>query len=255
MTNIAVTGATGAMGSTVIQEAADIESVATVLAVSEAHTGETLDGIPAVTGSELNDALRAHEVDVVVDFTVPAASIGYVEAAASAGVAAVVGTTGFTDTQFDTLRDAATNIPIMVAPNFSRGIAAVHQALASALPQLDGYDIEVTETHHRRKRDAPSGTALGLLETIEEVRGNTSLEHGRSGEEPRGEDAIGVHARRAGTITGEHEVLMAGNHESVQIVHRAESRGVFAAGALDATSWIADKPAGWYRFAEVLDQG
>lgn len=255
MTQLAVTGATGTMGTHVIETAQDRSDVDVALAVNRGDPDASVAGIQVQPAADLGEALGATDLDVLVDFTGPASSVEYVRAAAAAGVGTVVGTTGFDEDQEAALREAATDVPVLVAPNFSRGIGAVHAALREVVARLDGYDIEVLETHHNRKRDAPSGTALGLVDVIEAAGGPVEQTHGRSGDDPREPGEIGVHARRAGTITGEHEVLLADNDEVVRLVHRAESRTVFAAGALDAAAWLSDKPAGWYRFADVLEEG
>lgn len=250
MTRIAVTGGRGAMGRTVRAVADEREDVTVELVVTRSPDA-LVDGSRTVTPSALDAAIG--DVDALVDFTVPEAAVDAVETAASAGIPAVVGTTGFTDDQLAALRAAEEAIPVLVAPNFSRGMYALRRALAATVERLPGYDIELTETHHARKRDAPSGTATALLATIEDVRTDTHPVHGRVGEHHRGDSEIGVHTRRAGSITGEHEVLLAGQDEEVRLVHRAESRAVFAAGAVDAAVWLADRPAGWYRFGDVIE--
>ncbi|MDY6764995.1 MAG: 4-hydroxy-tetrahydrodipicolinate reductase, partial [Halobacteria archaeon] len=116
---------------------------------------------------------------------------------------------------------------------------------------LPDYDFEVTETHHRHKRDAPSGTAKTTVERIEEAVGKREHVHGREGETPR-ENEIGIHARRAGEVVGEHEVLISGQDESVIIKHRTGDRSTFAAGALDAAVFVADKDSGLYGMEDVL---
>jgi 4-hydroxy-tetrahydrodipicolinate reductase len=126
-------------------------------------------------------------------------------------------------------------------------LSAVEEA-AGALPE---YDVEVTETHHNGKVDAPSGTAGLLLERVEAERGASERVHGREGDQPRTGGEVGVHARRAGDVTGEHEVLLAGNSEVLELTHRAGDRRVFAAGAVDAAAWLADQPADYYEFSEV----
>lgn len=252
MTTVAVTGATGAMGQAVLEAAHARSGVRPALAITR-QSPESVDRDVRVTQPvDLPDAF-GDDVDVLVDFTVPDASVQMVSAASDAGVAAVIGTTGFDESQLAELERAAEDIPVLHAPNFSRGIQALISALEATLARVPEYDIELTETHHNRKRDAPSGTANRLLETIEAVRTDATRVHGRSGEHARTENEIGVHARRAGTITGEHEILLAGNDEEVRLVHRAESRGVFAAGALDAATFLDGKPSGWYRFADVIE--
>ncbi len=166
----------------------------------------------------------------------------------------MIGTTGFSEAQLNDLRKAADQVPLLRATNFARGVAALRRAVQEAVAALPDYDIEVTETHHNGKRDAPSGTATTLLSTIESERESLeSRTHGREGIQPREDSEVGVHARRAGQITGEHEVLLAGNREVLELTHRAGSRGVFAEGALDAASWLIDQSPGFYEFDDVID--
>jgi 4-hydroxy-tetrahydrodipicolinate reductase len=242
---VGVTGATGRMGETVrrvIGERGDEVAFAT-----SRDPAEELD-----SAADFGNLLDARNTDVVVDFTVPAASVDYVTACADAGVPIVVGTTGFSDDQRETLREAGDSVPVLLGANFSRGIQALLDAVEEAVVALPEYDVEVTETHHDGKRDAPSGTATVLLDRIDDARGSESARvHGREGDQPRSEGEIGVHARRAGDMTGEHEALLAGNGEVLELTHRAGSREVFAAGALDAAAWLTDQPADCYRFAEV----
>jgi 4-hydroxy-tetrahydrodipicolinate reductase len=265
---VAVTGASGRMGREVLSVAREREGWE-VWAVSRSSRGE-FDGVGIEPASEFGALLEAREPDAVVDFTVPGASVEYVEACAEAGVPAVVGTTGFDEDERAALRDASTRVPVLKAANFARGVQALLDVVRAAVAAMPGYDIEVTETHHNGKRDAPSGTANTLLDAIEETRDESEAQrasqssgqgprddasrrvHGREGEAPRTEGEIGVHARRAGDITGEHEVLLADNHEELRLTHRAESRGVFAAGALDAADWLAGRAPGWYDFSAVL---
>ncbi|WP_409025309.1 4-hydroxy-tetrahydrodipicolinate reductase [Halalkalicoccus salilacus] len=223
-----------------------------VLAVSRSGRGE-FDGVEIEPASEFGALLEAREPEAAIDFTVPEASVDYVDACAEAGVPAVVGTTGFDDADLAALRDASARIPILKAANFARGVQGLLEVVRAAVEALPGYDVEVTETHHNGKRDAPSGTANRVLDAIDEARAvEGERVHGREGEAPRESGEIGVHARRAGDITGEHEVLLADNHEELRLTHRAESRGVFAAGALDAADWIAGHVPGWYDFSDVL---
>ncbi len=244
---IGVTGATGRMGREVREEAAE-RGVEVAFATAR-DPGSDLD--PA---SEFASLVEAENPDAVVDFTVPEASVEYVTACAAAGVPIVVGTTGFDDDQLDALRDAGSDAPVLLGANFSRGIQALLDVVEQAVGSLPEYDVEVTETHHNGKRDAPSGTANVLLDRIEDERGESERVHGRVGDQPREEGEIGVHARRAGDVTGEHEALLAGNGEVLELTHRAGDRSVFAAGALDAAAWLADQPAEFYRFEEVASE-
>jgi 4-hydroxy-tetrahydrodipicolinate reductase len=254
MLRVAVTGATGRMGREVLATAADREGVEAVLAVSRsAGEADAVAGTPVEQSGDLPELLAERGPDVLVDFTAPGASVEYVAAAAEAGVAAVVGTTGFDDAQVERLRTVAEVVPVLRAANFARGVQALLGAVREAVGALPGYDVEVTETHHAGKRDAPSGTAKTILDAVEDGRGPAGRVHGREGEAPRREGDIGVHARRAGDVTGEHEVVLAGNDEVVTLTHRAGARGVFAAGALDAAAWVTGRDPGWYGFGAVVD--
>jgi 4-hydroxy-tetrahydrodipicolinate reductase len=245
---IGVTGATGRMGREVREEAA-ARGIEVAFATTRDAAGD-------LDSAEEFDALAdARNPDAVVDFTVPEVSVDYVTACATAGVPVVVGTTGFSDAELAALRDAGSDVPVLLGANFSRGVQALLDVVAEAVGSLPEYDVEVTETHHNGKRDAPSGTAKVLLDRIEAVRGESGDRvHGREGEQPREDGEIGVHARRAGDVTGEHEALLAGNGEVLELTHRAGDRSVFAAGALDAAAWLADQPAGFYRFEEVASE-
>nr|WP_277555790.1 4-hydroxy-tetrahydrodipicolinate reductase [Halobaculum sp. YSMS11] len=250
---VAVTGAGGRMGREVIEAAADRDDVTVTLAVNRSPV-DAVAGVDVADAAKLPELLAESDPDVLVDFTGPDSSVEYVAAAAEAGVACVVGTTGFTEAQETALADAAASVPVLRASNFSRGIAALRRAVSAAAAALPGYDVEVTETHHNGKVDAPSGTALTLLDDVEEARPDLSDHvHGREGDAPRTEGEIGVHARRAGDIAGEHEVLLAGDENVLELTHRAGSRRVFAAGALDAAAWLAGRNAGTYDFTEVLE--
>jgi 4-hydroxy-tetrahydrodipicolinate reductase len=253
MTRIAVTGATGAMGRELLAAANARENVTVGCAVSESAAGSEVEGVTVDPASDLPTLLEG-ELDAVVDFTVPDASVGYVETCAEIGVPCVIGTTGFTGEQHERLRSASESVPVLKAANFSRGVHVLDALVREAAAALSEYDIELTETHHNRKRDAPSGTANRLLEGIESARETSGRVHGREGEAPRETGEVGVHARRAGTITGEHEVLLAGGGEELRLTHRAESRRVFAEGALDAAVWLAGRSPGWYDFSDVMTE-
>jgi 4-hydroxy-tetrahydrodipicolinate reductase len=253
-TRIVVTGATGRMGEELLDAAGDRTDVLVVAAVSRTPGSVTAE---AAVGTHLDATLADEDhVDAVVDFTAPETTAEYAEIAADHGVAFVTGTTGLEGHDADPLEaldDASESVPVLHASNFSRGIAALRGAVREAAASLPGYDVEVTETHHNGKRDAPSGTALTLVEDIEAERSDlTERQHGREGEQPRDDEEIGVHARRAGDVTGEHEVLFAGNRETLSLSHSAGDRGVFAEGALDAAVAIAGRDHGRYAFAELL---
>ncbi|SIQ79688.1 dihydrodipicolinate reductase [Haladaptatus litoreus] len=260
-TRVLVSGATGRMGRRVIEEAAARDDVRVVAGVSRDLSGE-ISGIPVEPAGEFGVVLAEYDPDVLVDFSVPEASREFVADCAEANVACVVGTTGFEADEFAedefaeggeaALREASEQVPVLHASNFSRGIQALLRAVEGAVRDLPGYDVEITESHHRHKRDAPSGTANAILDRIESAGEFGGRVHGREGESLRESGEIGVHARRAGGIRGEHELLLANEHEELRLTHRAGSRAVFADGALDAAVWLAGRGAGRYDFSEVV---
>ncbi|WP_246998875.1 4-hydroxy-tetrahydrodipicolinate reductase [Halosolutus gelatinilyticus] len=251
---LGVTGATGRMGREVIAAAADHEDCEVVFAVNRDPGDETVDGVAVEPASEFDSLLVDREPTVVVDFTGPDSAVDYALSCADAGVAFVTGTTGFDEDQRGAIDAAGDEIPVLRAPNFARGVQALLNVVGEAVRSLPGYDVELVETHHNAKRDAPSGTANRLLEEIEANGDFSGRTHGREGDDPRDGAEIGVHALRAGNVTGEHEIVLAGNHEEVRLTHRAEDRGVFAAGAVDAAVWIAGRKARRYEFSDVISE-
>src|SRR6056297_94611 len=251
---LGVTGATGRMGREVLAAATGHEDCEIVFAVNRDPDDETVDGVDIEPAAEFDSLVADREPTVVIDFTGPESAVEYAEVCADAGVAFVTGTTGFDEDGLKALEAASEDVPVLHAPNFARGVQALVNVVGEAVQNLPGYDVELVETHHNGKRDAPSGTANRLLEEIEANGDFTERTHGREGDAPRGTGEIGVHALRAGDITGEHEIILAGNHEEVRLTHRAEDRGVFAAGAVDAAVWIAGQKAGSYDFAVVISE-
>lgn len=250
MTVLGVNGAAGRMGGAVVETASDRDDVTVAFGI-DVDTGAEA-GVPLYEPGETADALAEHDPDAVIDFTVPDSTVALAEACADAGVPLVVGTTGVDEDQLSVLQEASEAVPLLKATNFSRGIQGLLRALGPALAALEGYDVEVMETHHNQKRDAPSGTAKTILEAIAEQRDFETV-YGREGIQPREDGEIGVLVRRAGDIRGEHEVILADNDEVLSISHRAEDRAVFAAGAIDAAVWLSTKNPGWYTFGDVID--
>jgi len=251
MRRIGVTGAAGRMGRTVIETAGDREDVTVVFAV-DATDAETVAGMPIHEPGDVAALLATHEPDAIVDFSVPEATVAFAEACTEADVPLVTGTTGFADDQLDALEAASEDVAVLKAANFARGIQALLSAVRAAAEALPGYDVELTETHHNGKQDAPSGTAKTLLDALAEER-DFEETYGREGIAPREAGEVGVHVRRAGDVRGEHELMFAGNDEVLTLTHRAEDRGVFAAGALDAAVWVAGRDPGFYTFGDVIE--
>ncbi|WP_276271235.1 4-hydroxy-tetrahydrodipicolinate reductase [Haloarcula litorea] len=250
MTRVAVNGITGRMGGAVAETAAD-RDCEVVVGFATSDVAEVA-GVPVVHPDEAADALAEYDVDAVVDFAVPEGALTVADACAATGTAMVVGTTGFDEAGLDRLDAVAAEVPLLKAANFSPGIQVLQRTVREAVRALDDYDLELLESHHNGKVDAPSGTANSILDTVREER-DVEPVYGREGHAPREDDEIGVFARRAGDIRGEHELLLAGNDEVLSLSHRAEDRAVFAAGALDAAVWLADREPGRYEFSAVVD--
>jgi 4-hydroxy-tetrahydrodipicolinate reductase len=195
------------------------------------------------------------EADVVIDFSSPKALGRLLEAALAHKLPVVIATTGLSEDDQERVAAAAQKIPIFKSANMSLGINLLSELAQKAASVFgERFDIEIVERHHNQKKDAPSGTALLLADAINEVfLGGKRYVHGREGrnELRRGAD-IGIHAVRAGTIVGEHEVIFAGKDEIVELHHRAASRQVFALGALQAARFIKTKPPGLYSMKEMI---
>ncbi|WP_312911548.1 4-hydroxy-tetrahydrodipicolinate reductase [Natronosalvus caseinilyticus] len=249
---VGVTGAAGRMGRRVLGVLTARDDCEVTFAVNRSTDVERVQGIEIESALEINLLLEERDPGAVIDFTGPESALEYAAACAEAGVPFVTGTTGFSDDETSQLEAYGDEIALLHSPNFARGVQALLALVGDAVASLPGYDVELVETHHNGKRDAPSGTANRLLEEIEAAGDFTDRVHGREGEQPRTSGEIGVHALRAGNVTGEHEVVLAGNHEELRLTHRAEDRGVFAAGAVDAAVWLAGQEPGRYDFAEVL---
>jgi 4-hydroxy-tetrahydrodipicolinate reductase len=194
---------------------------------------------------------------VALDFSTPQSLGAHAGACAAHGVPLLVGTTGFDADTRAMLEAAAVVVPVLIAPNTSVGVGVLRQLVSVAASALGaGYDVEISEAHHRKKRDAPSGTALALGEAIAAAQGTTLAEvavyarHGGCGPRPPG--SIGFSVLRAGDIIGEHTVTFAGEGERIELTHRATDRMVFARGALKAAEWLIGRPAGVYGMRHVL---
>jgi 4-hydroxy-tetrahydrodipicolinate reductase len=194
---------------------------------------------------------------VLVEFTAPEATLEHLRLAARQGARAVVGTTGLSAAQVDEVKGLSRETPILVSPNMSVGVNLAFRVLAVMAKALgDEYDVEITEIHHRTKKDAPSGTAQKMAEVIAEALGRDLGEvgvygrHGMVGE--RGGREIGVHALRGGDVVGEHTVVFATPGERLELTHRAHSRDTFARGALRAIRFVATAPPGLYSMHDVL---
>jgi len=255
---LAIVGASGRMGRAVVRLAreAGAEIVCAIGASDMGRDAGELAGVGAI-GTSVTDSVGAIEharAAVVIDFSAPAVTLALAPIAAAAKCAVVSGTTGLTDEGSEALALAAKRVPVLWEPNMSLGVHALSQLVAQAVGLLADWDIEIVETHHRAKIDAPSGTALRLAEVAQRARaGATRLVHGRQGKPgARSTGEIGMHALRGGDVIGDHTVHLMGGAERIELTHRATNRDVFAHGAVRAALWIAGKPAGPYSLRDVL---
>jgi 4-hydroxy-tetrahydrodipicolinate reductase len=259
MIRIAIAGIGGRMGREILAAAAADSSIwvvgGTVNATSIPAQAETF-GSELTVGGALSEL--PERVDVVIDFTKPGVTLQNAHWCAAQGVPFVSGTTGLSAEQLGELQSASERAPIFYARNMSLGLNALIELLPRLVMALDGYDIEITETHHRGKKDAPSGTALALAEAIAAGRQggpDAHLVYGRTGLSPRTPSEIGMHSLRAGGNAGEHTVLFADEGEEVRLTHRALSRATFALGALRAAKFLAGQPPGWYSMTDLIRAG
>src|SRR5262249_49640407 len=189
-------------------------------------------------------------------FSTPASMEGLLKCALAAGCPVVSGTTGLDASQKQRLEEASDRIPVFCAPNFSIGVAALQAAARAVLPLLEGFEVEVVESHHGAKKDAPAGTALNLVDEVKRLRGDPPrLLHGREGIDPRRAGDLAVHAIRGGSNPGRHEIHLLGPSEDLVLSHQVYSREVFALGALRAARFVLTAPPGRYGMEALLKTG
>ena len=245
---VVIVGAAGRMGGA-LREALSAWPNATLVGAIDREA----DAAHGIT-TDLDAALV--NADVMIDFSSPATTASNLERCARRGVSALIGTTGLS-ADIERAADAASRrIPVLIAANTSLGVTLLLElvkAAARALP--DEFDVEITEAHHKLKKDAPSGTALALGRAVAEGRGRSfEAVRGapREGEAPRKAGEIGFAVIRAGDLAGEHTVLFAGEGERLTLGHEATDRRIFARGAVKAASWLVGRPAGRYQMADVI---
>jgi 4-hydroxy-tetrahydrodipicolinate reductase len=263
VTRVVVTGISGRMGSVIarmVRHAKDLELTGATDKPGSPSIGLDV-GLAAHLGAielQTSDALSRvlTDADVVIDFTTPESSLEHAKACAAARVPLVIGTTGFSADQKAELKRAAQAVAIVSAPNMSIGVNLVIEMAGQLARRLgEDFDVEISETHHKLKKDAPSGTALRLADEVVKALGRSSADvrhtrDGLIGERPHRE--IGVQSLRGGDVVGEHTVFFFGEGERVELTHRASSRDQFAKGALRAARWIRGRGPGLYDMADVL---
>lgn len=244
-----------------IHEAADVELAAAVDKPGSARIGKdagTVSGVAELgvpITSTLSGALKRNRV--IVDFTQPEASLGFLKSAARSRIPIVIATTGFTAIQQAEIKRLARRTPTLLSANTSLGVNVLVSLVTEAAKRLgNDYDIEIIEAHHRFKRDAPSGTALALGKSAASALGRdfeSVMVNGRKGiVGERSKKEVALLSVRAGDIVGEHTVIFGGIGERLELIHRAHSRDTFARGALRAAQWLAKKRPGLYNMDDVL---
>ena len=260
MTSIAIIGAGGRMGqriTTLAVEAEQFDIVSAIEMAGHPAIGRDIGEVAGIGpfGVKIGTEIEGHP-DVVIDFSLPEGTAAAVPVCVEKGSAMVIGTTGLTESQQALVADAAGQIGIVHAGNYSMGINLLVRLVAEAAKALGAdYDVEITETHHRFKKDAPSGTAIMLAKSICQATGRDYGEVaclGRGGHQPRVPGEIGLHAIRVGDTVGEHSVHFGNLGETVTLSHSAHTRDTFVHGALRAATWIKGKKAGLYAMTDVL---
>jgi 4-hydroxy-tetrahydrodipicolinate reductase len=257
-TTIAITGAAGRMGRRLIALAgpADLKVVAAVERGGSEFEGQDAGRLSG--GAELGVPISAdlrQTPNVLIDFSTPDGTRHWLKVCRDRKIAMVVGTTGLQAKDFAAIEQAAADIAILQAPNMSLGVNLLFKLVADAAKLLgDDYDIEIVEGHHRFKKDAPSGTAMGIAESILKAtdKDKDVLVFGRHGEVERERGQIGMHSLRIGDEVGKHTAYFAALGERLELTHVATNRDTFVHGALRAAKWIADKKPGRYTMADVL---
>ena len=259
---IAVAGASGRMGRMLVEEVTQADDLLLAAALDRADSPAIGQDATAFLGRPSGVAIGADldaglaGADVLIDFTRPEGTLAHLAACRRAGVKAVIGTTGFSAAQQAEIAEHAKSTAIVMAPNMAVGVNVVFRLLALAAEALQGYDVEIIETHHRHKVDAPSGTALRMGEIVAQALGrdlSRCAVYGREGATgERDAQTIGFSAVRGGDIVGDHTVLFAGIGERIEITHRSASRATYAQGSLRAARFLAGRASGLYGMHDVL---
>jgi 4-hydroxy-tetrahydrodipicolinate reductase len=264
MIKIAITGAAGKMGRTLIQTIAETDGVELAAAIEQPGLpviGKDAGELAAVghLGVAITDDLVAacDLFDVLVDFTIAPATVQNIETCAASGRKMIIGTTGLDDSEKNRLSELSESMAVVMATNFSVGVNATFKLLEVAAEIFGNtVDVEIIEAHHKHKVDAPSGTALTMGEVIADTLDRDLSEVRVAGRDgitgARSRQEIGFHSVRAGDIVGEHTVVFAGSGERLEITHKAHSRVNFAEGAIRAAIWVAGQSQGLFDMRDVL---
>lgn len=247
MLNIIMSGINGRMGKA-IEELCSADATVQIVAGIDINLG-----VPHKFPTVSNPLEITEKADVIIDFSHHTCAKMLCEYAVSTSTPIVFATTGYTEEELKYINDASKKVAVFTSANMSLGVNLIIELAKQAAKILGGFDIEIIEKHHNQKLDAPSGTALMIADGIKEVRKNSNYVYDRSTvRQKRDRDEIGIHAVRGGTIVGEHEVIFAGHNEVVTVSHSAQSREIFASGAVSAAKFISDKPVGLYHMADMI---
>lgn len=248
MIKVLLSGCCGKMGNAVIDRASECDDVEIIGGVDTANKP-----MPFPVFKSFSDVTVSP--DVIIDFSIPDALEGLLEYALKAGIPTLIATTGFNDKQINRIKDAAKHIPVFFTANMSLGVNVLCSLAKRAASILGSdFDIEIVEKHHNRKIDAPSGTALMLANAINSVFEDTyNYEYDRHSKRGRrAKNEIGIHSVRGGTIVGEHDVIFAGHDEVITLSHSAQSKGVFASGAIAAARFLRHASPGLYDMNSLI---
>ena len=255
-TKIAIAGALGRMGNNLINSALSNNNVELVgvfdvndIDPSFINKNQIQENVSTTREESFEKA------DIVIDFTTPKALFNFTEAAVSNNTGLIIGTTGLDESHFNLLKQTSNSTKVFYAPNMSYGVNTFFEIARKAAKHLKDFDIEIIETHHRHKKDAPSGTALKLGEEIVAELGlsKSNFNFNRQDQEgQRKENEIGFSSIRGGNIPGEHTVIFHGDNESVELTHKAHNRKIFSDGAIQAAVWLSSKEKGFYTFKDMI---
>lgn len=248
MVKVLINGCNGKMGQEVAKAVKNTPDIEVLCGVDKLDTGD--NNFPVFT--DINDINLIP--DVIIDFSIPIATFNILKYAKENKIPIVIATTGFSDEELEEIKKASNELPIFRSANMSYEINLMSKIVAEVAKKLSDSDIEIVETHHNRKIDAPSGTALILADSINEALNNEKkYEYNRHQKrEKRSANEIGIHSIRGGTEAGKHQVIFFGDNESLEITHNVNSRAVFANGAVKAAFFMAHKENGLYNMNDMF---
>lgn len=248
MLKVIVNGCLGKMGRVVIDCIKKDENLELVCGVSQG----SINDCDYKVYSSMNDVLES--ADVIIDFSHHSTLDDLLSFAIKSEIPLVIATTGYNEDDLDKIKKASKIIPIFHSSNMSLGVNILLKLVKDATKMLSDFDIEILEKHHNKKVDAPSGTAIMIANAVKSILSNIEYNYGRFGRNAkRNENEIGIHAIRGGTIVGEHNIIYAGDHEVLELKHIAQSKDIFAKGAITAAKYLVNQNTGYYNMDNLLN--